>query len=229
MIVEALMEMGLVKHWEDLFLFAFGPNAQDAQLKLSTRKGWGAKKVSNFVVSINNAVTLADGSRGISFQKLLLACAIPGVGEHASEALASKFTNFTELLQAPIESLAIPGAIGTKKCVELANALQADSTRYQALEMTLHELDIPIIKKEQTVEVSFFVGKTFYFTGSLKSSTRDEMGKRIKMAGGVVKNSLVKNLNYLVVGDNAVQNKIATAKGQGTAVLSETDLLVQFK
>ena len=45
--------------------------------------------------------------------------------------------------------------------------------------------------------------KTFLFTGSLTKFTRDEAKEMVENNGGKLIGSVSKNLNYLVVGENA--------------------------
>lgn len=47
-----------------------------------------------------------------------------------------------------------------------------------------------------------FIGKTFCFTGILKSGTRSEIQKLIEDLGGIPTNSLNRKTDYLIVGDN---------------------------
>ena len=56
------------------------------------------------------------------------------------------------------------------------------------------------------------------------SGSREAVSERIEKAGGVVKSSVSKGVNYLVMGDGAGNNKKAAAEKLGTTILSEEAL-----
>jgi len=68
-------------------------------------------------------------------------------------------------------------------------------------------------------------GKSVCFTGSL-SKPRTELGELVKQAGGEVKKSVTKKLDYLVLADpNATTAKAKAARKNGTACISEDEFL----
>jgi len=69
-----------------------------------------------------------------------------------------------------------------------------------------------------------FAGKTFVVTGTLPTLKRDEAKALIKKFAGKVTDSISKNTDYLVVGENA-GSKLAKAEKLGVTRLSEEDLL----
>ena len=79
------------------------------------------------------------------------------------------------------------------------------------------------------------MGRTFLFTGKLSKLTRAEAKARVAALGGVAKSSVVKDLDYLVVGDEGSPlygegkkgNKIIAAEkliadGASLRIISET-------
>lgn len=68
-------------------------------------------------------------------------------------------------------------------------------------------------------------GLTFLVTGVLESMEREEANMVIIEHGGNVAKSVVKKLNYLVVGDECGQSKLSKAKDVGAKEISEDDLL----
>ncbi len=73
-----------------------------------------------------------------------------------------------------------------------------------------------------------FSGKTFVLTGTLPSLTRDEASALIREAGGDVTNSVSKNTDYLLAGENA-GSKLAKAQGLGIRVVSEKEFRAMLK
>ncbi|MEO0932586.1 MAG: BRCT domain-containing protein, partial [Cyanobacteria bacterium J06641_2] len=69
-----------------------------------------------------------------------------------------------------------------------------------------------------------FEGKTFVVTGTLPTLSRDEAKELIQKYAGKVSNSISKNTDYLVVGENA-GSKLTKAEKLGIAQLSEEQLL----
>lgn len=68
-------------------------------------------------------------------------------------------------------------------------------------------------------------GLTFLVTGVLESMEREEANMVIVEHGGNVAKSVVKKLNYLVVGDECGQSKLSKAQDVGAKKISEDDLL----
>ena len=58
--------------------------------------------------------------------------------------------------------------------------------------------------------------------------TRNEMHKLIKEKGGIIKDSVVKTLNYLVVGEDA-GSKIEKALSYGITIISEKEFFDLIK
>ena len=66
--------------------------------------------------------------------------------------------------------------------------------------------------------------KVFVLTGTMKSFSREQLITKIEGYGGQVKNSISKNIDYLIVGDKA-GSKLDKAKELGTNILKEEDLI----
>jgi DNA ligase (NAD+) len=66
-------------------------------------------------------------------------------------------------------------------------------------------------------------GRTLVLTGTLEDLTREEAAALIKSAGGKVVNSVSKNTDYVIAGDNP-GSKLAKAEELGTEVLDEAGL-----
>lgn len=69
-------------------------------------------------------------------------------------------------------------------------------------------------------------GKSFCFTGELRSMKRPEAEKKIRDLGGTAKSSVTKDLDYLVTNDPASgSEKNKKAREYGVAILEETEFL----
>ena len=66
--------------------------------------------------------------------------------------------------------------------------------------------------------------KLFVITGIMKAFSRDQLITKIEKYGGQVKNSISKNIDYLIVGDKA-GSKLEKAKKLGTNILKEEEFI----
>ena len=72
--------------------------------------------------------------------------------------------------------------------------------------------------------------KTFVITGTMMSGGRDKVAAKIESVGGVVKNSVSKTTNYLVVGENAGGTKLTAADRHKVEMqLKKTGMLDYFE
>ena len=67
-----------------------------------------------------------------------------------------------------------------------------------------------------------FVEKIFVVTGKLENYSREEISKKIEDLGGIVKNSVGKKTDFLIVGEDS-GSKLKKAQELGIKILSEKD------
>ena len=77
--------------------------------------------------------------------------------------------------------------------------------------------------------ISQISGKKIVFTGSMEYGTRPEMEMEARKLGAKVGNTVSKNSDYLVTGQNVGSTKINAAKSKGVKVISETEYLSLIK
>jgi DNA ligase (NAD+) len=68
-------------------------------------------------------------------------------------------------------------------------------------------------------------GKSFVITGTLESMGRDIAAEKIRQLGGTFQSSVGKDTDYLVVGQNVGESKLAKASKLGTKRINEQELL----
>jgi DNA ligase (NAD+) len=91
-------------------------------------------------------------------------------------------------------------------------------------ESIMHDLLVKGVEIKQVVRGSL-TGKTFCFTGSMERK-RGDLEDMVISNGGVVKGSVGKGLNYLVIADpNSTSSKAVAARKNGTLCISESDFL----
>ena len=187
------------------------------QLKQSTIAAlprMGEKSASNLLKAI-------ERSKKTTFPRFLYALGIRGVGETTARTLASRFHKLKPLMQASAEDLQVIQDIGPvvaknikgffhqKHNVELINKL---------IQLGIHW------SKEWAIKKSRIAGKTFVFTGSLKSLARNEVKEKLEYLGGKTSSSVSKNTDYVVIGENP-GNKYDKAKELGVSILNEETFL----
>jgi len=67
-------------------------------------------------------------------------------------------------------------------------------------------------------------GKAFCITGDLVSGSRNEVSRRIETAGGMVKSSVTRHVNFLIQGTETGRVKREKAEKLGVAIITETKL-----
>jgi DNA ligase (NAD+) len=77
---------------------------------------------------------------------------------------------------------------------------------------------------ERTASASGFEGRTFVFTGELKSMTRSEAQNQVRELGGKEVSSVSPKTSYVVAGSDP-GSKYEKAKKLGVAILSEEEFL----
>lgn len=149
----------------------------------------------------------------------IAALGIQGVGSSSSKELAAKYSSIYDL----IENLA------TKKA-ELDSLIgPASTTNLIAwVEANIHEVtalyDAGYKLEQDQSAMGSLSGKVFVITGALMSGTRDQVAAKIEAAGGMVKPSISKKVNYLVVGEGGGKNKAEKAQKLGTVCITEQEL-----
>ncbi len=68
-------------------------------------------------------------------------------------------------------------------------------------------------------------GKNFVVTGTLETMSRDEAAEKIRALGGTFQSSVGNETDYLVVGANVGESKLAKARKLGTKQITEKGLL----
>lgn len=204
--VEALVDAGLVKDYGDLY-----------SLKMKDLLGlerMGEKSASNLLAGI-------EASKQRPYERVLFALGIRHVGLTAARLLTGRFPSLDELATAAPEAVdEIPG-VGETIARSLADFFSRKSNL--AVIAKLREAGVRMnAGGEGTRKPGKLSGKTFVLTGTLKRFSRDEAGDRIIALGGRTSDSVSKKTDYLVVGLEP-GSKLKKAKALGVKVLGEDD------
>ena len=208
-IINQLMDAGLVSSPSDIFELKEGD--------LVPLERFAEKSAENLVRAIMK-------SKEIPLSRFIYALSIRQVGEETSSDLADYFGSLKELEKASLEDLRKIPDIGSVGSESIHNWFR--SKKSLELLKKLQDSGVKIIspgKKEKSLK-----DKTFVFTGSLESLSREEAKNRVRMLGGSVSSSISKETDCLVAGENP-GSKLEKAESIGVKIVSESDFLKMIK
>ncbi len=157
----------------------------------------------------------------ISLAKFIAGFNIENIGESIAKLIIdSDYKTLESLKNAKIDDLAKIEGIGDANAQMIINGI---NKLYNDMISVLKK---GVIKIKETLKEGKLKGKTFCFTGALKSITRDEIKSLLEEHGGIFKKSVIKNLDYLVTNDpNSGSEKNLKAKEYGVKIISEDQFL----
>lgn len=207
--IKRFMDEDLVKNLDDLYnLAAFRED-------MVNWEGYGEASVDQLLTSI-------EGSKEQSANRLLTGLGIPLIGQTVAKLLIDEFGGIREL-QAQEDRWTEIAGIGP----EIASSLQkffASENNLQLLDrLEAHGLNFgsPVAKDESYKP---WEGQSFVFSGGLDSMTRPEASERIEALGGVVRSSVSRKTNVLILGDDA-GSKYQRAQELDTTIWEEEEFL----
>jgi len=183
---------------------------------LAGRKGFKEKSAHNLISAI-------DASRLRSFQRVLFALGLPGVGYVTAEALAEHFGSIDKLLKADPEAMEEVDGVGPVMAVQIAESLADPSTRELIEKLRSRGLRLELDSSERRTRGGPLKDRTLVLTGTFPHLTREEAAALVKDAGGKVVGSVSKKTDYIVVGDSP-GSKLAKAEKYETEILDEAGL-----
>ena len=203
-LVDLFLDEGLIKNEADLFTLKAGD--------LKNLPGFKERAAANVVEAIAAA-------RTVPLYRLLIGLSIPQVGEETARLIASYLGSLAKLKRAKADQLSAIHGVGE----EVANAIVAwfqDQNNQDRLEAILIHLEI--VNPDRSGGSAKLAGKTFVFTGTLESLTRDEAKDLVRRAGAKVLSSVSRQTDYVVMGNNP-GSKVERAKELGVTCLVESD------
>jgi len=212
-IVEQLVNKGLVRDVADLYYLK--------KADLLTLEGFADKKAENILRAI-------EASRNRPLARLINALGIHGVGEVMAATLASVYPDLEALSRATAEELQQIEGIGPNIAQSIVDWF-ARPTNRKVLEKLKAAGVWPVERKETLTEQPLpLSGLVFVVTGTLKRFSREEVKEFIQAHGGKVSESVSRNTNYLVVGENP-GSKLERAKALNVPIISEEDLVAMVE
>ena len=176
-----------------------------------------------------NIIKAIKESKEIDLSRFIFSLGIRHVGEETANDLADYFGSLDRLKKVSREELEKIPNVGGRISESIYDWFQ--SKKNQKAVDDLIRVGVRVINPasfKPLTERQKLKGKTFVLTGSLKTITRDEAKKRIRLSGGDVSESVSNKTDYLVLGDNP-GSKMEKAKKLGVKTTEEKDFLEMIK
>lgn len=170
--------------------------------------------------SAENLINAIQNKKQIPLERFINALGIHHVGEETALALAYKFGSLEKIKNASLEDFERVADIGPVVAQSLYNWFQ-DKNNLSLLNKFENE-NVVIKTSPQKKGAGKLVGKTVVVTGTLQNFSRDEAKAAIRAAGGKVAESVSKNTDYVVIGENP-GSKSDKAKELGVEILDEKE------
>ncbi len=206
-IIEQLVDKKYVYNPSDLYKLTY-----DQLLTLNLIK---EKSATNLLNAIEN-------SKNVIFSKFINALGIKLVGKESSDILAQNYPDIEKLKSAQYDDLAQIDGIGDKMAKNIAEFFK-DKSNLDMIDELLKS-GVKIRNKYSQNQNLRLKGQSFVITGTLDTMSRDEAQNKLKELGAKTPNSVSKNTNFVVVGENP-GSKATKAKELGITILNEEELI----
>ena len=203
-LIDQLVDKGLIKDVADIYYI----NKQ----KLIELERMADKSAQNIIDAIEKSKTKP-------LSKFLYALGIRHVGETTAEDLARHFPRLDDLFHLSEEDLMEIEGIGPEVAASVIQFFR-DKKNKESIEL-LKKAGVKVIEPK-IKEKGKLTGKTFLFTGTLKTFGREEARNLVESLGGMTASSVSKKVDYVVVGEDP-GSKSEKAKELGIKTLTEEE------
>ncbi len=169
--------------------------------------------------SAQNIIDAIEKSKTKPLSKFLYALGIRHVGETTAEDLARQFPRLDDLFHISEEDLMEVEGIGPEVAASVHQFFR-DKKNKESIEL-LKKAGVKVIEPK-IKEKGKLAGKTFIFTGALKTFGRDEARDLVESLGGMTASSVSKKVDFVVVGEDP-GSKFDKAKELGIKTLTEEE------
>jgi DNA ligase (NAD+) len=174
-------------------------------------------------LSANKLIDSIAKSKKRPLDKFLFSMGIRHVGERTAQILAKYCGSLAKFQELKLEELLAINEIGQETALAI-QAFLVDPAEKALISDLLGQGVAPDNFIQTRHEVGSLSGWTFVITGTLPTLSRTQAKDLLEKAGGTVVNSVSRNTNYVVVGEDA-GSKLAKATELGITTLSEHDLM----
>lgn len=204
-IIDRLLDEGLVHNAADIFSLT--------KEDVSHLERFGEKSAENLITSIKE-------KREITLPRFIYALGIRNVGEETARDLAQQFKSIKNLQKATKEDFEGISNIGPIVAESIIEWLE-DKNNIKFLDKLLKSG----IKIKAAHQISgTLLGKTFVFTGTLESISRELAKEKVRQLGGKTSESVSREVDFVVVGLEA-GSKAEKAEKLGVKIVEEKEFL----
>ncbi len=207
-IIKTFIKEGILKSITDIFRLNYE--------KILQLDGFKEKSVQNLQKSI-------ETSKQNESWRLLTGLGIRHVGVTTSKMLASQVESLTDYKDWTIERYQELKDVGPKVAESLHDFFSDEQNLN--LILSLSELGVNIKREEAALVSEKLSGKTFLFTGTMPTLSRDEGKELVEKHGGKVLSGVSKNLDYLVAGEKAGSKLAKAEKISSIQIIDESTFL----
>lgn len=183
----------------------------------------GEKKVQNLLTAI-------EASKEKSLEHLLFGLGVRHLGIKASGVIAEKFETIDRLFEAQIDDLTEIPDVGYKMAQSLVTYMENEDIQVLIEKLKKKNVNMTYtgVKQSEIEGHPDFSGKTFVLTGKMTEMTRPEATNILQSFGAKVTNSVTKNTDVVIAGEEA-GSKLEKAKKLNIEVWSEQDWLDKYR
>lgn len=218
-IIDKLLDAGLISDPADLFNLEVGDIISVESLPRRKPKaflrGFAEKSAKNLLEAIRS-------KKEISLSRFIYSLGIRNVGEETSMGLAEHFGSLDKLAKASLENLEKIRDVGPVVARSIYNWFK-DLKNQEFLEK-LKRAGVEIRIQRSRATSYKLKDKIFVLTGSLDAMAREQAKEKIRLLGGEVSESISKNTDYIVVGEEPGE-KLRKAKELGVKIINEQEFL----
>lgn len=180
------------------------------------RKGFKDKKAENLLKEIAE-------SKKQPLSRLIYALGIRHVGEKMARTIVGRFKTMEAVMKAPLEELSRVQDVGPVIAEAVFNFFRQKEVIKLIGELKSAGLNFKEPESAAGAGTEFS-GKTFVFTGELKSMPRSQAQEKVRELGGKDSSSVSAKTSYVVAGENP-GSKIEKARSLGVKILTEEEFL----
>ncbi len=206
-LIARMIKIGMLKSVEDIYRLDYR--------KIAELERFGDKSAANLQAAI-------EKSKTENFDRVLYALGIRFVGTKTARILTEHLGNIDNMIKADFETLNSIPEIGKKIAHSVIDYFQVSDNLALIEYLRKQGLQFAVAQKSVSAKLQ---GKTFLITGTLPHFDRKDMESLILANGGKLLSSVSKNLNFLIVGENA-GSKLDKAKALGSVnIINEDQIL----
>lgn len=207
-IIRTFIKNGIIQSITDIFQLDFE--------KILSLEGFKQKSVQNLQKSI-------ESSKSNESWRLLTGLGIRHIGVTTAKMLTREVKSLTDFHLWTLEDFQRLKDIGPKVASSLFDFFN-DADNIELLEK-LASLGVNIQSQELVLQSNKLEGKTFLFTGTLPTLSRDQGKELVEKNGGKILSGVSVNLNYLVAGDKAGSKLTKAEKISSIQIIDEATFL----